>query len=69
MLYPAYAYENTHRVVYDGGAQFVRVCPRCGRFVKADKKIRVNGAEDLVEEPNATCSKCGRVEMPFEGWI
>lgn len=30
-----YTYENAPRLNY-GGAHFIRVCEKCGRFVKAD---------------------------------
>ena len=63
-----YAYEGVRRVVYGEGATFVPVCPKCGRFVKADDSVETRGWQ-LVFQPNATCSKCGRVEMPFEGYI
>lgn len=69
-----YEYEAAQRVVYgdDGGeyagATFVRVCPKCGRFVKADDVQRFQGGT-IADEPNATCIKCGRVQMPFEGFI
>ena len=55
---------------YDGGAVFVRRCPACGRIVKADEEITVNGLEEYVEKKdgNAACTKCGRVEMDFLGW-
>ena len=55
-------------VSYEGGAYFARVCPNCNRFVKADDTVDVNGLEDIIHKPNATCKKCGRVEMPFTGW-
>ena len=65
-----YEYEKVRRVVYGEGATFIPVCPKCGRFVKADESIRVKGMDgNVVSEPNATCKKDGRVEMPFEGWI
>jgi hypothetical protein len=57
-----YEYEGFRRIVYDGGATFVPVCPECGRFVKADKTTT-----DL-KLPNATCKKHGRVKMIFEGY-
>ncbi len=47
---------------------FIRLCPNCARFVKADGSVLVNGLDQLSEEPNATCSKCGRVNMPFDGY-
>lgn len=66
-----YAYENVRRVVYPddyiGNATFVPVCPNCGRFVKADATVATNEIRGLVSETTATCSKCGRVAMPFEG--
>lgn len=64
-----HAYTGMRRIVYGEGAQFVPVCPTCGRFVKADAKIAINGIGQVVDGPNATCSKCGRVEMPFEGFV
>ena len=64
-------YENVSRVNYgseeSGTLSFIPVCPLCGRFVAPDKTVRI--AEVLIDEPNATCSKCGRVEMPFEGFV
>ena len=62
-------YENFRRIVYgDEGATFVPVCSQCGRFVKADAKIEINGLGDINKKPNATCKKHGRVEMIFEGY-
>ena len=61
-------YVNIRRVCYDEGATFVPACEKCGRFVKADESVRVGDA-GLSPEPNATCSKCGRVHMLFEGFI
>jgi hypothetical protein len=61
-------YEGTRRIQYDGGATFVPVCITCGRFVKPDKTI-VEQGERLSSLPNATCSKCGRTQMAFEGYI
>ena len=71
-----YTYENVRRVVYGEGATFVPVCTGatgaygegCGRFVKADKAVRVSES-GFMPGPNATCKKCGRVEMLFEGFI
>lgn len=66
-----FRYENARRVIYgDSGAQFVPVCEKCGRFVKADSTIGLCKLdENLSPEPNATCSKCGRTHMLFEGFI
>jgi hypothetical protein len=62
-------YAGTRRVGYEGGAVFVPVCETCGRFVKADKSILTNDSVGLSPGPNATCSKCGRTRMLFEGFI
>ena len=60
---PSACYE-----VGDGeGAFFFRVCPKCGRFVKPGI-IHVNGEGQIKSEPNAHCSRCGPVEMEFEGY-
>ena len=50
------------------GATFCPVCPTCGRFVKADGEVTLRGDGQPVGS-NATCSRCGRVEMPFEGYV
>lgn len=67
-----YSYENFRRVVYGKGefegATFVPVCLICRQFVKADEMMRFQG-DTIAAGPNATCSKCGRIEMPFEGFI
>lgn len=49
------------------GATFVLKCPTCGRFVQADQSMHFKGIKPV--EPNATCRKCGRVAMPFIGFI
>lgn len=57
-------YENNYpTIMYGTGASayvFYRICPYCGRFVKAD-----NSSKGPECGPNATCKKHGRVEMPF----
>ncbi len=65
-----FAYESLRRVTYgEDRATFIPVCPTCGRFVTADDHVYLNGLEELVKGANATCKKCGRVEMPFEGFV
>ena len=60
---------ETPMVSYLGGTTFARVCPVCGRFVKADKTVRVNGFEGVDEtKPNTTCKRHDRVAMPFVGY-
>lgn len=65
-------YEYMRRVCYDsdeyGLATFIPVCELCGRFVKADESILV-GENGLSVETNATCKKCGRTHMIFEGFF
>ena len=61
-------YENVRRILYDGGACFVPTCMKCHQFVHADKHVRVSEA-GLHPGPNATCTKCGRTRMHFEGFI
>ncbi len=61
-------YEGMKRIVFENGATFIPVCEQCGRFIKADFTVTVNGVDELVDRPNATCSKHGRVKMVFEGY-
>ena len=63
-----YEYENTRRIQYEGGAAFVPKCETCGRFVKPDETITSNDL-GLKDQFNATCSKCGRTKMIFEGFL
>jgi len=65
-----YEYENLRRITYgETDAQFIPVCPKCGRFVKADESMMFNMENDFDRKcTNATCKKCGRVQMPFEGF-
>lgn len=68
-----FAYEDGPYVCYPsetcGDATFVRVCPKCGQFVKADAEVFVNEDTGLRPSPTATCRKDGRVEMPFVGFM
>jgi hypothetical protein len=65
-----YSYANIRRVVYgDERATFIPVCDICGRFVKADATIATNMEGAWIKGPNAECHKCGRVVMPFEGYV
>lgn len=52
-----------------GVAVFIRRCSECARFVKPDKHITLNGLDELMDEPNATCKKHGRIKMIFEGFF
>ncbi len=70
-------YEGMRRVVYGGrfsdegigdGATFVPVCEKCGRFVKADANVTFDH-DGQPKGDTATCKKCGRTTMPFEGYV
>jgi len=67
-------YEGVRRICYGssddehGRAQFVPVCETCGRFVKADNVMHFQN-ETIAPGPNATCAKCGRTHMLFEGFM
>jgi len=68
-MYGEPEYIESPRIIYGEGAQFIRACPKCGRFVKPDEEILFGGFDEQPKkQPNATCKKCGRVEMPFEGY-
>ena len=64
-----FEYENTIRIQYEDGATFVPRCIKCGRFVKADETIMSSDECGLKDQPNAACSKCGRTNMIFEGFM
>ena len=61
-------YENTRRIVYGDGATFVPVCMACHRYVKPDASVLLSDA-GLHPGSNATCSRCGRTRMHFEGFM
>ena len=55
--------ENEEGLIFDGR------CPQCGRYVKNDDTIMVNGfGQPSLLEPNATCKIHGRVTMLFLGY-
>lgn len=65
-----YEYESLHRKTYGHAEEliaFVPVCPDCGRFVKADSEVTVGDSGPIGT--NATCTRCGRVAMPCDGWF
>lgn len=69
-MYGDPTFEGTPRLVYgDEGATFCRVCPDCGRYVKADPTIRFVAEGGPVPGPTGTCKVHGRIEMPFEGFV
>jgi hypothetical protein len=69
--FPEYIYENTPRNVYplgdgEGDAYFLPVCPHCGRYIKMDDNVYWNEYNGFKDQPNATCSKCGRIKIECE---
>lgn len=54
--------EGEEKLMFDGR------CPICGRYVKYDDTIMVNGFGQPLPEPNATCKTHGRVVMLFVGY-
>lgn len=58
---------------YEGTAVWIRVCEKCGRYVKFDEAIGVNMMGDFKgntdDKTVATCKRCGRVEALFTGWF
>lgn len=54
---------------YGGHLVFARVCPECGRFVKADETLHYRESFDggYTFETNATCTRHGAITMPFVG--
>ena len=61
-------FENTRRIQYENGATFVPKCVTCGRFVKPDETVQSNDS-GLRNVCNATCQRCGRTNMYFEGFM
>jgi len=58
--------------IFYGDFVFLRICPECGKFVKADKELEYSfnkWTEDVrFDYANATCKIHGRVIMIFEGY-
>ena len=49
-----------------GNYAFRAICPICGEPVQCDESIDFDD-KGYIKQPNATCLKHGRVEMPFAG--
>lgn len=66
-------WDESPRIVYGKdefeGATFVRVCSKCGRFVKPYRIITFTYDGPPADKPNAHCRKCGKVKMIFEGYL
>lgn len=56
------------RTVCYGEQVFSARCPQCARFVKTDSTAKVMVEWAGLKEPNATCTKHGRVMTPFLAW-
>ena len=68
MTIHCYDYPEMRRITYgEDGATFIPICRQCGRFVKADETVWFD-SRDQPKTPNATCKKCGRTEMVWEGY-
>lgn len=52
-----------------GEAFFIPKCPECGRYVKCDEYLLINGLGEMSTLPNGTCKKHGRINMLFQGWF
>lgn len=62
------AIDESRRVMF-GDAFFIPRCEKCGRYVRADEAVWINALGYLKSDCNATCSKCGRTHMIFEGFF
>ena len=60
--------DTGRRIVFGDGAYFIPKCEKCYRYVKADELIPFDWQDQPADRPNATCSKCGRTQMIFEGY-
>lgn len=60
------------QLVLYGDMVFDRACPNCGRFTKAPDEVEYS-ENALTEERKiscpAHCSRCGGVELRFEGYF
>ena len=69
-----YDYVDDRRICYGdeddeiGILVFVPKCLACGRYVKTDEDVSLASTEDNGLT-NATCKKCGRMKMLFEGFV
>lgn len=53
---------------WDGDAPvFDPKCPKCGRFLKSEVHMTVNGFGEIIEA-RAACSKCGSVTPSMSHW-
>jgi uncharacterized Zn finger protein len=49
------------------GPYFNRQCPKCGRFVKFPREIKIDGFPKVLTK--VKCKNCGKVEPEFMGWL
>lgn len=67
MLFEDYDEYRGPIVRYESGIAFIPKCPKCGRYVKPDTVVNLRWLDnELSNDPNATCSACGRVKMPVQ---
>lgn len=53
-----------HTYTNENGLVFLTRCKNCGRFVKIDDRVKKLDTDDL-DNPHATCSKCGETQLKF----
>lgn len=59
--------DDRNYITYGEGAVFIRRCPDCSRFVKADESVMIREWDGKTPDTTATCKVHGRVAMPFLG--
>ena len=56
-----------HELVrYKSGALIRCRCSKCGRMVKAPKRIKMD--DEHIIEAKGRCSKCGKIDLECVGW-
>ena len=62
-------FEDSRNYTTYNGFVFIRRCPRCLRFVKADEEIWFTWEGCLADKDNATCTQDGRIKMIEVGFV
>ena len=52
-----------------GVAVFNRRCPKCGRWLAFKNVLECTTGGDSQTTALASCKRCGKVELEFEGWF
>ena len=64
---PSYEYAETRRVVFEtdhGELYFLPVCPICGRYVKMDNIIKINGPRHAGGDHGLRCQVSTFLSQP-----